>query len=161
MYAACFHLLQLPPQVLVVDDISDFIDSRHAGYLPAPVLLRNIRLARFDNQPQRASLPLRILDRRAREADLVKTLALLHNAVTSVRCALWPSPCATSRPCLLDGDLPTQLALVFSGHTGACSNLISTELRLCLSWMYMLVTGQLCPRYALRGACKEAFHCWP
>ncbi|KAK9822227.1 hypothetical protein WJX81_001571 [Elliptochloris bilobata] len=53
-YAACFHLLEAPPSALVVDDISDFLDSR-------------------------------ILDRRMREADLVKTLALLHNAVTSVR----------------------------------------------------------------------------
>ena len=117
MYAACFHLLQVPPQVLVVDDISDFIDSRHAGCLSilqlAPVLLRSIRLARIDKQLQRASLPLRILDRRVREADLVKTLALLHNAVTSVRRALWPSPCSTSRPCLLDGA-PSPSSLYFS-----------------------------------------------
>lgn len=29
-YAACFHLLEDPPRTLVVDDISDFFDSRHA-----------------------------------------------------------------------------------------------------------------------------------
>ena len=32
-YAACFHLLDDPPQTLIVDDISDFLDSRRApGY---------------------------------------------------------------------------------------------------------------------------------
>ncbi len=29
-YAACFHLLAAPPQALVVDDMSDFLDSRRA-----------------------------------------------------------------------------------------------------------------------------------
>ena len=38
-YAACFHLLEDAPRTLVVDDISDFLDSRHALAKPAFYIL--------------------------------------------------------------------------------------------------------------------------
>lgn len=131
MYAACFHLLQLPPQVLVVDDISDFIDSRHARYLSKlnqprcyraragwPALTSNsarISAAQDTGQACARGRPGADAGTAAQccEQRQVRSMALPLHYFPHMP-AWWRSP------------HPARSTL--PGHAGACSNLISTNL---------------------------------
>ncbi|KAL0039513.1 hypothetical protein WJX77_000290 [Trebouxia sp. C0004] len=64
-YAACLHLAPTPPNVIIVDDLSEFMLSRPT-------------------------------DKRSREAELIKTLAMLHEATASLHRLN-----ASGQPCLL------------------------------------------------------------